>query len=77
MSEDAPTRAILCAGVGTFERAYISLTQGVHLGTGPDVQERVAPHFDAISDRGNREMVPAAGGAQGQNELTKATARRR
>jgi NAD(P)-dependent dehydrogenase (short-subunit alcohol dehydrogenase family) len=75
-SEDAPTRAILCAGAGTFERAYVTLTHGVHLGTGPDTPEKVAEAFDAISDRAHGEIVPAAGAAQGTNEVTLAQARR-
>lgn len=69
VSEDAPTRAILCAGAGTFERAYVTLTKGVHLGTGPDVAEQVAQRFEAISDRADGEIVPAVGAAQPQNEL--------
>ena len=73
VSEDAPTRAILCAGAGTFERAYITLTGGVHLGTGPDAAERVASEFAAISDRTD-EIVPENGGAQGRNEVAKASA---
>ena len=73
VSDDAPTRAILCAGAGTFERAYVTLTHGVHLGTGPDVPEQVAAQFDAISDR-SHETVPMAGSEQGQNEVTQAVA---
>ena len=70
-SEDAPTRAILCAGAGTFERAYVSLTSGVHLGSGPDAAELVAANFDTISDRAG-DSVPEDGSAQGRNELGKA-----
>jgi hypothetical protein len=73
VSNDAPTRTILCAGAGTFERAYITLTGGVHLGTGPDTAERVASNFTAISDRAD-EIVPENGGAQGRNEVGKAMA---
>src|SRR6476661_916158 len=73
-SEEAPTRAILCAGAGTFERAYVTLTHGVHLGTGPDVADDVARSIDAISDRARGEIVPGAGSAQGQNEVTLARA---
>jgi hypothetical protein len=71
VSDDAPTRAILCAGAGTFERAYVTLTHGVHLGMGADVPEQVAAQFEAISDR-SRETVPMAGSEQGQNEVTQA-----
>ena len=70
-SEEAPTRAILCAGAGTFERAYVTLTQGVHIGTGPDTPERIAAQMAAISDRAG-DMVPGAGSAQGENEIRKA-----
>ena len=73
VSEEAPTRAILCAGAGTFERAYITLTGGVHLGQGPDVPDDVAAHFDAISDRSD-ESVPLSGSEQGRNEVAKALA---
>jgi NAD(P)-dependent dehydrogenase (short-subunit alcohol dehydrogenase family) len=75
VSEDAPTRAIVCAGAGTFERAYITLTPGLHLGTGPDVAEQVAAHFDAISDR-HGETVPQSGAEQGHNEVSRAMAGR-
>jgi NAD(P)-dependent dehydrogenase (short-subunit alcohol dehydrogenase family) len=73
VSDDAPTRAILCAGAGTFERAHVTLTGGVHLGTGPGVAEQVAAQFDAISDRSS-EVVPDSGAEQGRNELAKAMA---
>jgi NAD(P)-dependent dehydrogenase (short-subunit alcohol dehydrogenase family) len=75
VSDDAPTRAILCAGAGTFERAYVTLTGGIHLGIGPDVPERVAANIDAISDR-SHEVVPQSGAEQGSNEVTKAMAAR-
>ena len=71
-SREAPTRTILCAGAGTFERAYVTLTPGLHLGNGSDAAERVAEHFDAISER-RGEIVPQDGGAQVRNELSKTT----
>ncbi|MNH51980.1 putative short-chain type dehydrogenase/reductase [compost metagenome] len=70
VSRDAPTRAILAAGAGGFERAYVTLTQG-DFAIGPDAAEQVAARFDAISDRTN-EIVPDMGAAQGMIELTKA-----
>lgn len=70
VSRDAPTRAILAAGAGGFERAYVTLTQG-DFAVGPDAPEQVAARFDAISDREN-EIVPDMGAAQGMIELTKA-----
>nr|WP_316630069.1 SDR family NAD(P)-dependent oxidoreductase [uncultured Brevundimonas sp.] len=70
VSRDAPTRAILAAGAGGFERAYVTLTQGDFI-TGDDAPEQVAARFDAISDR-EGEIVPEMGAAQGMIELTKA-----
>ena len=71
VAEDAPTRAILCAGAGAFERAHITLTQGVFVGLPADAAEQVALQFDAISDRDD-ETVPASGNAQGTTEVGKA-----
>ena len=71
VAEDAPTRAILCAGAGAFERAHITLTQGVFVGLPDDAPEQVALHFDALSDR-EGETVPASGNAQGTLETGKA-----
>ena len=68
VSEEAPTRAILCAGAGTFARAYITMTGGLHLGHAADTAERVAASFDAISDRSG-DTVPDDGSAQGRNEI--------
>lgn len=70
VSQDAPTRCILAAGAGGFERAYVTLTQGDFV-TGDDAPEQVAARFDAISDR-TGEIVPEMGAAQGMIELTKA-----
>ena len=76
VSEAAPTRTVLCAGAGSFECAHVTLTQGVHLGTGEDTAERVAEHFAAISDR-TGETVPLSGSEQGTREVTGALAARR
>ena len=73
VSEDAPTRAIVCAGAGTFARAHITLTTGLHIGVGPDAAERVAEAFEVISDR-HGETVPENGSAQGRNEINLAMA---
>jgi len=71
VAEDAPTRAILCAGAGAFERAHITLTQGVFVGLPQDAPEQVVLQFDALSDR-EGETVPASGNAQGTLETGKA-----
>jgi len=73
---EAPTRAIACAGAGTFEVAHITLTRGVHLGTGADTAEQLAAAWAQVCDRAG-EQVPASGAAQGGNELTLALAARR
>ena len=71
VSEAAPTRAILCAGAGSFERAHITLTNGIFVGGGDDAAERVAQQFDAISERDD-ETVPQSAAAQGLIEIGKA-----
>ena len=71
VAEDAPNRAILCAGAGAFERAHITLTQGVFVGLPADAAEQVAQHFEALSQRGG-ETVPESGNAQGTIEIAKA-----
>ena len=71
VAEDAPTRAILCAGAGSFERAHITLTQGVYVGLPDDAAEQVAQAWDTLSDRTD-ETVPESGTAQGTLETAKA-----
>ena len=71
VADDAPTRAILCAGAGAFERAHITLTQGVFVGLPDDAAEQVAANFGALSDRTD-ETVPESGNAQGTLEIGKA-----
>jgi len=71
VADDAPTRAILCAGAGAFERAHITLTQGVFVGLPDDAAEQVAAQFSAISARDD-ETVPESGTAQGTVEIGKA-----
>jgi len=69
--EDAPTRMILCAGAGAFESANVTLTQGIFLGAGSDMPERVLENWDAIVDRTD-EVVPQSGLHQGDFELNHA-----
>jgi len=71
VGDDAPTRAILCAGAGAFERAHITLTEGIFVGLPDDAAEQVAARFDELSDR-NGETVPESGNAQGTLEAGKA-----
>jgi NAD(P)-dependent dehydrogenase (short-subunit alcohol dehydrogenase family) len=70
VSENAPSRCILAAGAGGFERAYVTITQGIHV-TGEDAPEQIEARFAEISDR-TGEIIPDMGAAQGMIELSKA-----
>ncbi|EIT70550.1 MULTISPECIES: SDR family NAD(P)-dependent oxidoreductase [Hydrocarboniphaga] len=71
VGDDAPTRMILCAGAGSFEAAHITLTQGIHLGTGEDVARQLSERLAEVADRSD-ETVPGSGWEQGARELQKA-----
>ena len=71
VAEDAPTRAILCAGAGHFARSHVTLTGGAYIGEGADAAEQVAQRWDEIGDRAG-EAVPEAGMAQVQQEVAAA-----
>jgi len=71
VSEDAPTRAILCAGAGNFATAYVTLTQGYHAGAGEDAGEQVIAHWHDVSDRAG-EIVPDYGFTQAEREVASA-----
>lgn len=73
VSEDAPTRAIMNAGAGNFERTYVTYTKGVYIGDREDAAEEVARRWNEISDRAG-EIVPESGAAQGMNEVQNAMA---
>ena len=71
VSEQAPTRAILCAGAGGFELAHVTLTQGVFLpGDAPSAEDLLA-QWAKIADRTD-DMVPPQGFDQARHELRKA-----
>ena len=69
--DDAPTRAIVCAGAGHFARAYVTLTEGRHLGGGDDAGERLMASWDAVSDPGG-QVVPDYGFTQAEREVASA-----
>ena len=71
VSEDAPTRAILCAGAGHFARANITLSEGQYVGAGDDAGGRVVHQWEEISDR-KGEIVPAYGFMQAEREVASA-----
>ena len=76
VSDDAPTRAIACAGAGSYALAHVTLNKGVHLGFGADVPERLAAAWAQLAERGG-DSVPASGAAQGTQEVGLALAARR
>jgi NAD(P)-dependent dehydrogenase (short-subunit alcohol dehydrogenase family) len=71
VSEEAPTRAILCAGAGHFARANITLTNGIQLGDGDAVAEEIIGNWVQISDR-TAEIVPDHGFVQAEREVSSA-----
>ena len=66
VADDAPTRAILCAGAGGYELAQITMTQGIHLGRAPTA-EALLERWGELSDR-TGEMVPGTGFDQARHE---------
>jgi NAD(P)-dependent dehydrogenase (short-subunit alcohol dehydrogenase family) len=63
VSEDAPSNAIIGAGAGVFQAAYVTLTQGKLL-TGEALSpEGVAASWDEITDRIG-EITPQSGAEQ-------------
>ena len=71
VGEDAPTRAILCAGAGHFAAAHVTLTGGIYVGQGEGAAQRVAAEWGRVVDRGG-EIVPAYGFMQAERELASA-----
>ncbi len=65
--ENAPNGAILCAGAGSFERAFITLTRGKVLDA-IRYPEEVMRHWDIISNR-QGEMLPDSGPEQAAWEV--------
>jgi NAD(P)-dependent dehydrogenase (short-subunit alcohol dehydrogenase family) len=73
-SDEAPTRATLCAGAGVFEAAHVTLTQGSFVGRGDDAPEELLAQLAAVRER-HGETVPASGADQGANEMRLARGR--
>ncbi len=63
VSEDAPTNAIVGAGAGVVQTAYVTLTPGVALPVGSRTVETVAANWTKIADRQD-EIVPQSGAEQ-------------
>jgi NAD(P)-dependent dehydrogenase (short-subunit alcohol dehydrogenase family) len=63
VSDDAPTNAIVGAGAGVVQAAYVTLTPGVALAEGERTVEAVAANWPRIADRAG-EIVPQSGAEQ-------------
>jgi NAD(P)-dependent dehydrogenase (short-subunit alcohol dehydrogenase family) len=71
VGDEAPTRAILCAGAGHFAAAHVTLTEGIQVGGSADAGHRVAARWREVADRAG-EIVPAYGFTQAERELAAA-----
>jgi NAD(P)-dependent dehydrogenase (short-subunit alcohol dehydrogenase family) len=63
VSEDAPSNAIVGAGGGVVQAAYVTLTPGYALPEGRRTPEEVAENWEKIADRA-LEIVPGSGAEQ-------------
>ena len=73
VGDDAPTRAILCAGAGHFAAAHVTLTQGRFIGGGAEAGARVIEAWEAITSRDDA-FVPQRGFEQAEREVASAAA---
>jgi NAD(P)-dependent dehydrogenase (short-subunit alcohol dehydrogenase family) len=71
VGEQAPTRAIVCAGAGHYARANVTLTQGRYLGDSATAGEELVSQWAEVADR-TGEMVPDYGFFQADRELASA-----
>ena len=71
VADDAPTRAILLAGAGSFECAHVTMTKGIHVQDDGRAAEEVRRRWEEIRFRGG-ETVPGWGGEQYKQELANA-----
>ena len=74
VGEDAPTRAILCAGAGHFACADVTLSEGRHIGAAEDAGEQLVDQWADVSCR-DGAVVPAYGFTQAERELASAGSR--
>ena len=58
VSQDAPSDAIVGAGAGVVQAAYVTLTPGYALPEGRRTVEEVAANWDRIADRDGRDRPP-------------------
>jgi NAD(P)-dependent dehydrogenase (short-subunit alcohol dehydrogenase family) len=70
VSEDAPTNAIVGAGAGVYQTAYVTMTPGVLLPPEERTPEGIAAAWERISDR-TGEIVPQSGREQSMAILSR------
>jgi NAD(P)-dependent dehydrogenase (short-subunit alcohol dehydrogenase family) len=68
VSQEAPSNAIVGAGAGVVQAAYVTLTPGYALPEGRRTPEEVAANWDKIADR-TLESVPQSGAEQAMTIL--------
>ena len=68
VSEQAPSGAIVGAGAGVVQAAYVTLTPGYALPEGRRTVEEVAANWDKVTDR-TLETVPQSGAEQAMTIL--------
>ncbi|MCB1627860.1 MAG: SDR family NAD(P)-dependent oxidoreductase, partial [Xanthomonadales bacterium] len=71
VSEQAPNRAILCAGGGSFELVQIGMTQGIHLASEQLSAEQLLAQWAQLADPTDA-LQPQQAFDQGRHELEKA-----
>ncbi|MEN9311830.1 MAG: hypothetical protein RLY77_1955 [Pseudomonadota bacterium] len=69
VSEQAPKRAILSAGAGSFELVQLTMTQGIALGEAATA-EAILQQWNALASR-DQDFVPTQGFDQARHELRK------
>lgn len=75
VSNDAPTRAILCAGAGHFATAAIGLSEGRFVGGTADAGTQVLANWPQIAAR-DGDVIPDYGFFQAEREVVSAAENR-
>lgn len=71
VDDDAPTRAILLAGGGSFECAHITMTRGIHVADGEDAAQALHDRLPQVQAQAG-QTLPESGWEQPRFELAKA-----
>ena len=71
VGDDAPSRAIMCAGAGNFASAHVTLSDGFYAGDAENAGEQICENWQVVTDR-SQENVPDYGFQQAERELAKA-----